>query len=200
MDKFGNRKALIFGLIGTAASNLIASAGSLFNSTLIITIGFSMTKLFIGLGAGAPAWFQTSQLVSANITSSCQAISTGLLLISVGLLTSIYLPLETHLNELTTILLTSFPAIVCAIGMFLFLPETKDRRLETVRSHLGRHFFSGLKCLPAANQSQRTTITDYHKATIHSYGSMNTLQIPSLSDSPTDSPKCSMKYYNKNVF
>lgn len=59
MDKFGNRKLLIFGLMGTAFSNLIASVGSMFGSAMIMTVGFSLTKAFTGLGAGAPSWFLT---------------------------------------------------------------------------------------------------------------------------------------------
>lgn len=59
IDRFGNRRLLIFGLIGTAASNLFASIGSMFGSTVIVAVGFSMTKAFIGLGAGAPSWFLT---------------------------------------------------------------------------------------------------------------------------------------------
>jgi hypothetical protein len=200
MDKFGNRRLLIFGLVGTALSNLFASTGTLFGSASIVTVGFSLTKIFVGLGAGAPAWFQTSELVSSSVTSNCQAISTGLLLISVGILTSIYLPLETHLNELATLFLTSLPALLCALFMFLFLPETKQRRLDRIQAHLGRHLFSGLSRLPKDDLSRRTTITMCQKNTIHSYGSMGTMRVPSFSQSSAESPKSSMKLYNQHVF
>lgn len=152
------------------------------------------------MGAGGPAWFQTSELVSANITSKCQAISTGLLLISVGLLTSVYLPLETHLNEIATLLLTSLPALFCATFMFLFLPETKERRLDRIRVHLGRHFFSGLARLPKDDLSRRTTMTNCQKTTLHSYGSMGTMRLPSLSQNSSDLPPENSNgfYYHKN--
>jgi MFS family permease len=198
MDKFGNKRLLIVGLIGTAVFNVIASVGSLFGSTMIVTIGFSLTKSCIGLGAGAPSWFLTSELVSANVTSICQAISTGLLLMSVGLITSIYLPLDSHLNELSTLVVLSFPATFCAIFMFLFLPETKNRRLERIRSHLGTHFFTGFVQFPKDDQSRRSTSTYLKKDRLHSYGSMGTLRLPSLSQNSSGND--SLRFHNKYVF
>lgn len=138
-----------------------------------------------------------SELVSANLTSNCQAISTGLLLISIGVLTTIYLPLETHLNELATLLLTSLPAVLCAIFIFLFLPETKDRRLERIRSHLGRYLFSGIKTLPKDNSSRHSSLDQLRKNRLHSYGSMNTMRLPSISVNSSDTPPSSTKNHNK---
>lgn len=77
IDKFGRKRLLIFGIIGTAISNLIAAIGASYSSLVAVTIGFALTKTFIGFGAGGPAWFLTSELISSKYICTAQSISTG---------------------------------------------------------------------------------------------------------------------------
>jgi hypothetical protein len=58
MDRFGNRRLLISGLVGTSLSNLLAGVGSLFGSSTTVTVGFGLTKAFIGFGAGIQVYQQ----------------------------------------------------------------------------------------------------------------------------------------------
>uniref|UniRef100_A0AC34F6M6 Major facilitator superfamily (MFS) profile domain-containing protein n=1 Tax=Panagrolaimus sp. ES5 TaxID=591445 RepID=A0AC34F6M6_9BILA len=76
-DKFGRKRLIIYGLLATGFFNILALIGDLTNLTFIEVIGFGLTKAAIGFGAGAPAWFLTSELVSPRITHLCQTISTG---------------------------------------------------------------------------------------------------------------------------
>jgi MFS family permease len=181
MDKLGNRRLLIAGLIGTAVSNVITSVGSLFGSSTIVTVGFLLNKSCIGLGSVASCRFVTSELVSANVTSLCQTISTGLLLMSVGLITSSYLPLDSHLNYLSTLVILSLPAMFCAIFMYIFLPETKDRHLEQIQSNLRANFFTGLAQFPKDDPNRQSALTYLKTDKFNSYGSIKTLRLPYLS-------------------
>ncbi|KAI1724383.1 sugar transporter domain-containing protein [Ditylenchus destructor] len=145
IDRFGRKKVLIFGLLGTAFSNLIAALGSASGSVPVVTIGFALTKTFIGVGAGGPAWFLTSELVSSKTIWVCQSISTGSLLIMTGIITLCFLPLESMIGgSYSILLLASFPALVIAFLLTIFLPETKDRRYDEIRQQLGTRLFSGI--------------------------------------------------------
>jgi MFS family permease len=69
VEKIGRKWLLVCGLIGTAISNVIMIVVPLIapNYQLIGTIcAFICTKAFIGIGAGAPAWFLTSELVPVS--------------------------------------------------------------------------------------------------------------------------------------
>uniref|UniRef100_A0A915DDZ4 Major facilitator superfamily (MFS) profile domain-containing protein n=1 Tax=Ditylenchus dipsaci TaxID=166011 RepID=A0A915DDZ4_9BILA len=126
VDRFGRKRVLIFGLIGTAFSNLVAALGSAKGSVVVVTIGFAFTKTFIGVGAGAPAWFLTSELVSPGAICICQSISTGSLLITTGFITLLFLPLQQVIGGSYSILiLASVPAFVVALLLIIFLPEPK---------------------------------------------------------------------------
>lgn len=112
---------------------------------LIQLIGFSLTKLFIGFGAGAPAWFLTSELVSPKITSTCQSISTGALLMATGLITLLFISVDQWIGTWSIFVLAAVPATILAITLALFLPETRERSYEEIRRDLSGRTFSGLK-------------------------------------------------------
>ena len=119
--------------------------GNIFNFLPLETVGFGLTKSAIGLGAGAPAWFLTSELVSPKVTELCQSISTGSLLIASGLSTFIYLPLTKVIGIYSILMIAIIPATIAAIILYLFLPETKDKKHEEIRLELLANFFSGIQ-------------------------------------------------------
>ncbi|KAL3126071.1 hypothetical protein niasHT_001710 [Heterodera trifolii] len=144
-DRFGRRRLLISGLLGTAVSNAIAAFGASTNSTSTVAIGFALTKTFIGFGAGAPAWFLTSELVSPLFVAQGQAISTGFLLLATGLSTLLFLPIQDWLGSACALLaLSSVPALLIAFFLFLMLPETADIPLDQIRHILSLHSLPGL--------------------------------------------------------
>uniref|UniRef100_A0A914E7L6 Major facilitator superfamily (MFS) profile domain-containing protein n=1 Tax=Acrobeloides nanus TaxID=290746 RepID=A0A914E7L6_9BILA len=145
IDRFSRRRLLIFGLLGTCLSNSIATVGFIYGSMVLQICGFALTKTFIGFGAGAPAWFLTSELVSPRVTSLCQSISTGALLIATGFVTLVYLSVNEWIGVCSIFLMASIPAFILAIFLILFLPETKDRNYEEIRADLMGSLFSGLK-------------------------------------------------------
>ncbi|CAD5234562.1 unnamed protein product [Bursaphelenchus xylophilus] len=145
LDHYGNRIMLIYGLIGTAFANVLSSTGSFLGSWMLTASGMILTKCFIGLGAGAPAWFLSSELVSQRNASLAQTISTGSLLVVVGLLTSSFLSVDLLIPNWSLMLMTSVPASICALILYLFLPETKGIRADQVNPLLNDKFFSGLK-------------------------------------------------------
>ena len=61
IDRFGRRRLIILGLLGCSSSNLLLVIFPF--SVRVATVSFTLTKAFIGLGAGAPAWFLTTELV-----------------------------------------------------------------------------------------------------------------------------------------
>ncbi|CAJ0947407.1 unnamed protein product, partial [Mesorhabditis belari] len=142
IDRFGRRPLLLLGLLGSAISNAVAVIFC--TNSLIVTLGFAATKLFIGLGAGAPAWFLTSELVHPHYMTVMQSLSTGLLLMSTALATFFFLRLELWIGTWSMFALSSAPALVLAIILFLYLPETKDRNHEEIQRILGKTSFSGL--------------------------------------------------------
>jgi len=131
--------------VGTALCNFVASLGTTFGSVSIITTGFSLTKIFIGFGAGAPAWFLTSELVSPSVVCTAQAISTGTLLVVTGLCTLSFLPLQLWVGSTFSLLmLSSIPALLIAFILIVMLPETKDRSFEKIHQLLLKYRFPGV--------------------------------------------------------
>uniref|UniRef100_A0A914GYX7 Major facilitator superfamily (MFS) profile domain-containing protein n=1 Tax=Globodera rostochiensis TaxID=31243 RepID=A0A914GYX7_GLORO len=148
-DRFGRRRLLISGLLGTAVSNAIAAFGASVDSASTVAIGFALTKAFIGFGAGAPAWFLTSELVSPLYVAQGQAISTGFLLIATGLCTLCFLPIQDWLGSADALLaLSSVPALFIAVFLFLMLPETSDFSPVQIRHILSRQTLPGLAAHP----------------------------------------------------
>uniref|UniRef100_A0A1I7Y7C7 MFS domain-containing protein n=1 Tax=Steinernema glaseri TaxID=37863 RepID=A0A1I7Y7C7_9BILA len=96
------------------------------------------------LGYGAPAWFLTSELVAPKAVSVAQAISTGLLLVVTGLMTLVYLNVDALIPNYSILVLAAGPALICAIVLIFFLPETMDQTYEQIRDNLSLCFFSGL--------------------------------------------------------
>ena len=122
--------------------------GKIFNFLSLEAVGFALTKSAIGLGAGAPAWFLTSELVSPKVTELCQSISTGSLLIASGLSTFVYLPSTKLLGIYSILFIAVLPAIIVAVILCLFLPETKDKKYDEIRLELLMNFFSGIEKYP----------------------------------------------------
>ncbi|CAI4229828.1 unnamed protein product [Auanema sp. JU1783] len=152
IDRFGRRKLLLFGLVGTAVSNSLAIFFS--DNAILVTIGFALTKAFIGLGAGAPAWFLTSELVEAAHVSLFQSLSTGLLLTSNMLVTFFYLQLEMMIGSWSVLALASGPAFFLAVLLFVFLPETKDKTVDEVQIILRENTFSAFPSQKPNAQNQ----------------------------------------------
>ena len=134
----------------------MATVGFVYGSMVLQICGFALTKTFIGFGAGAPAWFLTSELVAPRVTSLCQAISTGTLLIATGVVTLVYLSgikqnfkpqilVDSIIGVYSIFFMASIPAFGLAIVLTLFLPETKDRKYEEIRADLTKSTFSGLR-------------------------------------------------------
>jgi len=159
IDRFGRKRLIVTGLIGTAFSNSIAALGAAFNSTIVITAGFALTKAFIGFGAGEPAWFLTSELVSPNVVCTAQAISTGSILVATGIVTLVFLSLQVWLGPVWALLLLStLPSIFIVIFLIVMLPETKDRSYDELLELLRRPF-PGLAS-PKAGISGKTVLEE----------------------------------------
>uniref|UniRef100_A0A915C113 Major facilitator superfamily (MFS) profile domain-containing protein n=1 Tax=Parascaris univalens TaxID=6257 RepID=A0A915C113_PARUN len=144
IDKYGRRPLLIAGLIGTSLSNSIVAINRFLTSPILTAIAFALTKCFIGLGAGAPAWFLTSELVPPGMMLTCQTLSTGLLLITTGVITLLFLTMERAFSTLSILIVASGPALISAILLFVFLPETRNKPYAVISAELDAHFFSGL--------------------------------------------------------
>ncbi|PAV89360.1 hypothetical protein WR25_05590 [Diploscapter pachys] len=160
IDRFGRRRLIILGLLGCSISNLLLVIFP--SSVRVATISFTLTKAFIGLGAGAPAWFLTTELVPPSRVSLFQSFSTGILLITTMLVTFFYLRLELAIHQYSILLLTTGPAMILAILLFLFLPETQNRNNAEIQ-HLLNTPFSGFA---KPKKSRLISISS-------SYGSMN---------------------------
>lgn len=175
VDQVGRRRLLLIsGLVGTAISNAIAAIGAALNSELMVVIGFAFTKAFIGFGAGAPAWFLTSELVSPLVVAEAQAISTGSLLITTGLSTLCFLSLQVWVGSAAALLfLSSMPALFIAFLLFLMLPETRNLPFEQVYQLLRTQPLPGLARHPKwsrvisplfeNDESAKSTIAEWDK-------------------------------------
>uniref|UniRef100_A0AC35FIN1 Major facilitator superfamily (MFS) profile domain-containing protein n=1 Tax=Panagrolaimus sp. PS1159 TaxID=55785 RepID=A0AC35FIN1_9BILA len=184
-DKFGRKRLIIYGLVGTGIFNILALIGDTTNWTFIEVIGFGLTKAAIGFGAGAPAWFLTSELVSPRITHLCQTISTGSLLTASGFMTFIYLPLSTEIGIWSLFILAILPAFFIAAILILFLPETKDKPYGEIKWLLMNNVFSGLIGEPGSHgwrklRRESEPVIRRKTGTVTSYGtnsSINDLRV-----------------------
>uniref|UniRef100_A0A7E4UU12 MFS domain-containing protein n=1 Tax=Panagrellus redivivus TaxID=6233 RepID=A0A7E4UU12_PANRE len=179
IDRFGRKKLLITGLVATSGCNFLALTGFLINLPLLEIVGFGLTKVAIGLGAGAPAWFLTSELVSPQAVSLCQSLSTGSLLIMAGFLTFVFPPLNKAIGIYSLFFLAIMPAFFIAGILVLFLPETKDKTHEAIRIQLGSNLFSGLEVetLPTKKPKGRekdplNLVGSRRNSTLRQYGTM----------------------------
>lgn len=144
INKIGIRNALIYGLIGTAISNFFVFLGNVTEFFLLTVLSLSMTKIFIGIGAGGPAWFLMSKLIPPEMRNFSQAFSIGCILITTGICTYLYPILNTYLKFYTFIVLSTIPSTLISIILYLFLPELKNNTYHEVEYILKNKFFSGI--------------------------------------------------------
>lgn len=145
-DRYGRRKLVLVGLMGTCLANFGASF--LGENKILVSVCFGLTKTFIGLGCGGPAWFITSELVRPEHAWIFQPISTGLLLGSTMIETFFYLQVQAILGGYSLILLAAGPALIAAIIIYLFLPETQGRTIDEIQATLHNSTFSGIDKTP----------------------------------------------------
>ncbi|CAB3399419.1 unnamed protein product [Caenorhabditis bovis] len=159
-DRYGRRKLVLTGLFGTCVANLLAS---LINSDrLFVAMCFAMTKMFIGLGCGGPAWFITSELVDPDYAWIFQPLSTGILLSSTMIETYFYLMVDSLVGSYSLIILAAAPAFVAGILIYLYLPETRGKSYEEIQYVLDSNRFSGI-------QQHRTVFNHYGSFEEHGF-------------------------------
>lgn len=136
---------MLVGLFGTCVANIGAVVFT--SSKVVVSLCFAATKTFIGMGCGGPAWFLTSELVDPDYAWIFQPMSTGILLSTTMIETFFYLSVDALLGSyryltllwglrkfifFSLLILAAGPALVAAILIYLYLPETKGRSSEEV--------------------------------------------------------------------
>lgn len=141
-DRFGRRKLVLVGLFGTCVANIGAVVFT--TNKVIVSLCFAATKTFIGIGCGGPAWFLTSELVDPEYAWIFQPLSTGILLSTTMIETFFYLTVDNLVGGYSLLILAAGPALVAAILIYLYLPETKGRSSEEIQNMLNSTTFSGI--------------------------------------------------------
>uniref|UniRef100_A0A0K0FU59 MFS domain-containing protein n=1 Tax=Strongyloides venezuelensis TaxID=75913 RepID=A0A0K0FU59_STRVS len=144
IHKIGTRDALIYGIIGTSFSNFFAFLGNITGTISLTILSFCVSKIFIGICAGGPAWFLMSRLVPPHLASILQAFSTGCILATTGICTFLYPLLNTYFNSYSILMLTMIPELTIAFILYLFLPEVEKKSYQDIEHIFRNYFFSGL--------------------------------------------------------
>lgn len=142
VDRVGRRKMIIAGLFGSAIGNTCTAIISKIPGDRLIVSYFVVgsvffTKACIGLGAGPPAWFITSELVPAGARTPAQTLSTAVLLLVCGITTGSYLILQFSIGSLSFVVLAAAPAALIGLALLLYLPETKNKDIDEIQLQLG---------------------------------------------------------------
>ncbi|EFO82777.1 hypothetical protein CRE_00177 [Caenorhabditis remanei] len=141
-DRYGRRKLVLVGLFGTCVANIGAVVFTA--NKVIVALCFAATKAFIGIGCGGPAWFLTSELVDPEYAWIFQPLSTGILLSTTMIETFFYLSTDALIGGYSLLILAAGPALIAAILLYLYLPETKGRSSEEIQHMLNTTTFSGI--------------------------------------------------------
>ncbi|PIC18710.1 hypothetical protein B9Z55_024508 [Caenorhabditis nigoni] len=141
-DHYGRRRLVLVGLFGTCVANIGAVVFT--TNKTIVSLCFAATKLFIGIGCGGPAWFLTSELVDPDYAWIYQPFSTGILLATTMFETFFYLSIDAWIGGYSLLVLAAGPALIAAILIYLYLPETKGRSCEEIQQMLNSTTFSGI--------------------------------------------------------
>uniref|UniRef100_A0AC35TSL9 MFS domain-containing protein n=1 Tax=Rhabditophanes sp. KR3021 TaxID=114890 RepID=A0AC35TSL9_9BILA len=141
IEKYGAKKSLVYGLIGTAIANAVASIGDYTGYFYITALAFS--------------WFLTSELVPVHSQNIAQSMSTGCLLMATGVVTYLYPTINKSLGSFTLLYMASIPALILATILVLFLPEVHKKNYSQINYKLRAFFFSGLNHKESSNDEER---------------------------------------------
>ncbi|CAI2357232.1 unnamed protein product [Caenorhabditis sp. 36 PRJEB53466] len=157
-DRYGRRKLVLLGLFGTCVANIGAVVFT--SNKVVVSLCFAATKTFIGMGCGGPAWFLTSELVDPDYAWIFQPMSTGILLSSTMVLTFFYLSVDALIGSYSLLIMAAGPALVAAILIYLYLPETKGRSSEEIQHMLNSTTFSGIRSAKNSSADMYGTFDD----------------------------------------
>lgn len=157
-DRYGRRRLVLVGLFGTCVANIAAVVFTA--NKVIVSLCFAATKAFIGIGCGGPAWFLTSELVDPEYAWIFQPLSTGILLSTTMIETFFYLSVDALIGGYSLLVLAAGPALIAAILIYLYLPETKGRSSEEIQHMLNSTNFSGIHTKKHINDDLYGTFDD----------------------------------------
>ncbi|ORX66111.1 general substrate transporter [Linderina pennispora] len=143
---FGRRTLLMFSHGTMGIFSAIMVAGSVRDITgLVVTMVF-LFNAFFNLGVGTIPWAAASEMTPGYAMTAMSAIGTGIGYLFTFVIGVIFPPMQAAWDSWTFFFFMAWNiAAVCFV--FLFIPETKDRRIEdTVRVHsVGIHIVVGKK-------------------------------------------------------
>lgn len=143
---FGRRTLLMFSHGTMAIFSAIMVAGSVKDiSGLVVTMVF-LFNAFFNLGVGPIPWATAGEMTPRYAMTAMSAIGTGIGYLFTFVIGVIFPPMQDAWENYTFFFFMAWN-LVAATFVFLFIPETKDRRIEdTVRAHsCGIHFVFGEK-------------------------------------------------------
>uniref|UniRef100_A0A1I7RSH5 MFS domain-containing protein n=2 Tax=Bursaphelenchus xylophilus TaxID=6326 RepID=A0A1I7RSH5_BURXY len=101
-------------------------------STGYAFLAIFMIFLFIfSLGVGPVAWFIATELSPAPFRAQIQSLSVSCQYITCFISSLIFLPLY-HLVGPLSFLIFITPLTLCSVYLFVYLPETKNRTLDSI--------------------------------------------------------------------
>ncbi|KAJ2304304.1 Bifunctional purine biosynthesis protein PurH, partial [Coemansia sp. RSA 2706] len=151
---FGRRTLLVFSHGTMAIFSAIMVAGSVKDITgLVVTMVF-LFNAFFNLGVGPIPWATAGEMTPRYAMTAMSGIGTGIGYIFTFVIGVIFPPMQAAWGNYTFFFFMAWN-IAAVTFVFLFVPETKDRRIEdTVKVHsCGIHMVLGKKWqLKSANE------------------------------------------------
>lgn len=131
-DKRGRRPLFFVSLGGCSVACLLLSfnfyVGSTHPEFAIFALGLYLTSFSIGLGPGS--WLIPSEVFALTIRAKAMSLATFSNRLFSTLMASTFLTVARVLSWAGFFLLLAAVCVVCALFLYLYLPETKGRALE----------------------------------------------------------------------
>ncbi|EGD75475.1 hypothetical protein PTSG_06549 [Salpingoeca rosetta] len=141
-DKLGRRKLLLMSAFGMAAAFVVAALSFELGNIFQLTItGISLYMAAFSIGFGPMAWVVASEVVPLQVRGIAMGIATFINRILSGTIAMSYLSLKNALSSAGTFYLFGAVALLSALFVYLFVPETKGRALEDIE-----HALADLPC------------------------------------------------------
>jgi SP family facilitated glucose transporter-like MFS transporter 1 len=147
MERCGRRPLMLFGLIGCLICDLVFMAFSLWQQynyqegrvwpSYVCLVAILVHVVVYNLGPGSIPWFISSELTPQSVRSIGASVSITVNWFASLMANVAYLPLQEAVGAWSFLLFIA-PSVICAVFLWLKMPETKNRTVDEIMATWSR--------------------------------------------------------------